>query len=228
MSEDSSPANSGSQRKPRRRKRYVINAAFQWRYAVTITLTVFMATATMSSILYTVLHQQARLRAVNPETFTASVAGVVLLAALAFALVTGVGVGLWSILVTHRICGPLALMEQVFEELAAGRFPTMRPLRRRDEFKEMYGTLSRAVECMRRTRERELALLAQAGQLMEAVGDNPTASTDFSAAAAQFEELRTEVAAALNEASEGLSTPDDAREAQRPAERLGAHQLEMP
>lgn len=219
MSEDSSSAKSGSQARPRRRKRYVVNAAFQWRYAATITLMVFMATATMSSILYTVLHQQARLRAVHPETFTASVTGVVIVAALAFALVTGLGVGLWSILVTHRICGPLGLMEQVFQELAVGRFPTMRPLRRKDEFKEMYATLSRAVECMRRTRDRELALLAQAGQLMEAVGDSPTASTDFSAAAAQFEELRTEVAAALNVASEDMSASDAARETELPAPR---------
>ena len=125
------PTNSAAGAGKKRRKQYVINPAFQRKFAITIGLVVFMGTSMISSVLYGVLHSQARMRAMNPETYNAEVTLIILLAALILSLVTAGALAVWSIMVTHRICGPLYVLENCFRTLASGQFPTRRALRKR-------------------------------------------------------------------------------------------------
>lgn len=160
--------------KPRRNRRsgYVINPSFQWKYATTIALTVFILSSILSSGLYLVLHNQARARLMHPETYTGQVAIVVLLTAVLFSAVTAGGVAIWSIIVTHRICGPLHVLHRYFLELTDGRLPKVRPLRRKDEFKELVSAFSEAVESMKSRKRTELASLAQALESVNVTADH--------------------------------------------------------
>ena len=161
-----------AQARSHQRKQYLINPGFQWKIAGTIAIAVFLLTIMVSIVLFGTLHQQARLRAANPAGYTAQVTSVMVLFGLGFAAITAGGVGLWSILMTHRVCGPMFVMKRYLLEIAEGRIPSLRPLRKRDEFKDLYEAFDQAVATLRTAKQRELKQLAAAieaaGQLQSA------------------------------------------------------------
>ena len=159
-----------------RRRTYVVDAAFQWKYILTITAGVFVVAATMSSGLYGLLHHQARLRSITPEIHSSEVASVIILFALAFSVVTAIAVGVWCLIATHRICGPLFVLERYLVELSKGRIPRPRALRRKDEFKGLYETFSRTTKSLRARKQAELselsAILGAARAAVDAKSDD--------------------------------------------------------
>lgn len=156
--------------KPGRRRLFFINPAFQWKYTLTIALTVFCTTSVISTILYTVLHEQARLRVMQPHSYVANVTSVVLISAIALSAVTAGALGFWCIVATHRICGPIFVLQRYMSQLAAGQIPTFRPLRKKDEFKELYAVCGRAVESLKVARRTELMLIGQARVALNQAG----------------------------------------------------------
>jgi methyl-accepting chemotaxis protein len=148
------------------RKQYLINPGFQWKIAGTIAAGVFVLSIIIGITLYGTLHQQARLRAADPAGYVAPVTSVMVCFALGFAALSAGGVGLWSILMTHRICGPIFVMKRYLLELAQGRIPSLRPLRKRDEFKDLYEAFDQAISSLRTARQRELV---QLGTALEAI-----------------------------------------------------------
>lgn len=210
MMENAGTHNAAANRDPKnRRRKYVINAAFQWRYAITIGLTVFFITSTMSSVLYTVLHNQARQRLIHPGTSSGEVALVVLFAAIAFSAVTAGGVALWSLIATHRMCGPLFVLERYLTELAGGRLPTPRPLRRKDEFKELYRSFSRAIETLKARKQADLALLTEAlGSAKSALdGDDESRRRELKSLVLHMEKMHKAVADDLGGEANGELKP---------------------
>ncbi|AEI62279.1 HAMP domain-containing protein [Corallococcus macrosporus] len=63
-----------------------------------------------------------------------------------------VALGLFGLVFTHRVAGPVHVMSLYVAALAAGRYPRLRPLRRGDELKLFFDRFSEAVT---RIRERE-------------------------------------------------------------------------
>ncbi|UCG17210.1 MAG: hypothetical protein JSV19_04100 [Phycisphaerales bacterium] len=190
-----------------RRRKYVINPTFQLKYAGTIAVSVFLISSIIGSILYGVLHHQARMRLMNPETHTSEVATVVLLFGLAFAAVAAAGVGGWSVLVTHRICGPIFLFERWLAEVAEGRIPKLRPLRQKDEFKDFHQTFANAIGALASRKEAELAVFEELSQLVKTAssGDGLARRQALDSLAAQVETLRKEASAALGVQPDGGS-----------------------
>ncbi len=202
-----------------RRKQYIVDPAFQWRYAITIALTVFLITSVMSSVLYGLLHHQARQRFVQPETYTAEVAFVVLFAALGFSAVTAAGVGIWSVISTHRICGPLYVLERYLAELAEGRVPSPRALRKKDEFKNLYRIFSRAMNTLKVKKQAELTTLTEAlERARSAIDDTDEArKRALEVLASRLETLQGEAAAALGEkVAETSPAPVSKQQAETP------------
>ena len=158
------------------RKQYLINPGFQWKVAGTIAVAVFLFSVLISITLYGTLHQQARLRAADPAGYTASVTSVMVYFALGFAALTAGGVGLWSILMTHRICGPMFVMKRYLLEVAEGRLPSLRPLRKRDEFKDLYDAFDQAISALRANKQRELLQLNTALEAARQMQSSATAS----------------------------------------------------
>jgi len=145
-----------------RRRNYLINPVFQWKQAGAISLIVFFMSTTVSAVLYGILHQQARLLATNPAGYRPETTLVMVCFGLGFAALTAGGVGLWSILMTHRISGPVFVIKRYLMQIAEGRLPAMRPLRRRDEFKDLHEALDRAIHSLRIGKQRELARINDA------------------------------------------------------------------
>lgn len=159
-----------SQRPRGRRKQLFINPGFQWRYAALIASGVFVIAVMMCSVMYGVLYQQARARMLHyaPASQWENTISLVLFAGV-FAITMSAAFALWGVIVSHRICGPLFVMERYFNELAAGKLPVMRNLRKHDEFQSFYATLRRAVSQLRDQKHAQLAMASEALALVRSV-----------------------------------------------------------
>lgn len=68
---------------------------------------------------------------------------------LVVALLCGVVLGVFGILITHRIAGPIYALTQFVAALARGRYPLVRPIRRSDELKDFFELFHKSVEALR-------------------------------------------------------------------------------
>jgi hypothetical protein len=85
------------------------------------------------------------------------------------AMFAAAGLGLWSILATYRVVGPLYVMTRQLGVLAEGRYPQLRPLRQGDEFQEFYELLHRVVSVLKAREVDEALRLDQAVQALQAL-----------------------------------------------------------
>jgi len=182
------------------RRNYLIDPGFQWKQAGLIALAVFLFSTTISTVLYGVLHQQARQLATNPAGYQPETTLVMVCFGLGFSALTAGGVGLWSILMTHRICGPLFVIKRYLTQIAEGRLPALRPLRRRDEFKDLYEAFDLALQSLRAKKQRELsqvnAALEAANRALSAEGE--TAHDALESVISQLEWLKCRADEALS------------------------------
>lgn len=141
-------------------QRYIVNPSIQWRYTVAAVFGVFVISAFVSILLYGVLFDQARSRSLSGVTATATdTAFTIFTASIAFAVVPAIACGLWTIVMTHRLCGPIRVLETNLRELAGGRFPKHRPLRKRDNFRDVYEVFWQVVESLKTSGSDRLAEL---------------------------------------------------------------------
>ncbi len=194
-----------------RRRQYLVNPGFQWKYTISLALVVFLITTCLSSVLYGLLHQQARQRVMHPETYTASVGLVMVTFAVAFSMVTALGVGIWCFFITHRICGPLFVIDRYLRQLANGAIPKLRPLRKKDEFKDLFATFSRATDALRERKQQHLTTLTKIATTARSVDEADDASCKDALASMtkQLDELRGELAAALGEEALPISAESE-------------------
>lgn len=185
-----------------KRRCYVINAAFQWKYALTLTIGVFLVASAMGVTLFGMLHEQARFHVLHPEVVNVwQNTRVVFLFALAFSAVVVVSLLCWGIMITHRVSGPLFVLDRGLRELTAGRIPTRRPLRKKDEFKELYNTFWTCVDSLVAQRKAEAdkvaKLIARAqGASANCTGDEKDTLTHM---AREMAQMRDEMEAYLCE-----------------------------
>jgi hypothetical protein len=182
----------------RQRRRYVINASFQWKYTITVTVLVFCLSSLMTVLLYGVLYGQARTRSLLGSD-PAEVTGVVVGWGLAFSTIVAIGVGMWCLMVTRQICGPLSVMGEYLLEVTRGRFPTLRPLRRHDEFREFYAVFSSAINAMRARQRAEFDALSETLRTAEMVAFQEGTSRRVA-----LESLVSQLKALRHEAADGL------------------------
>ncbi len=190
----------------RRWRNYLINPGFQWKFAGLLMLTVFCVSSFITVVVSGALLQSSRTRMLalmqNPGAPPATDnVTVVVGAALAMATVAAVAVGLWTIVFTHRISGPIFVLERWISELAEGRLPTLRPLRKKDEFKQFHDAFARAVDGLRERKQDELTRLTEAASRARAAasGDHEDPRQALEAIAAQIDGVREEIAETLGE-----------------------------
>ena len=102
---------------------------------------------------------------------------------------------LFGLLLTHRVAGPIHVMGLYIATLAAGRYPRMRPLRKKDELRGFFDRLSEAVDRIREREAEEVRLLSEVITALE-----PLATTLESQAALS---ILTSLQARKRQATEG-------------------------
>ena len=195
----SRPNNNGGSRA--RRRTVLISRSFQGKYIGLVVASVFILSCLLTIVLYGVIYQQVRARIIQGagSGFWESPISVVVLGG-AFAVAMAAFCGFWTLLFTHRISGPLMVMRNYMADLANGRLPTMRPLRKKDEFKEFYAAFSRVVNDWQQQRQRELTFIDQALEALKLAGNSSSADSSqaLSLATKKLQSHRTEIATFLN------------------------------
>jgi methyl-accepting chemotaxis protein len=170
------------------RRTYVVDRGFQLKYTVMLAVAGGIISAVFGSLMY-LAHIEAR-RAVG--TYSNLVPSVYLKTQLSQGeatmlwLVAGVTVmmaavlGLFGILITHRVAGPIHVMSRYIGVLAEGRFPKMRPLRKGDELKSFFERFHSAIETLRQREAEEAAKIADALKVLAplAAGAEPQAAIE--------------------------------------------------
>ncbi len=146
----------------RRKRSHIINPLFQWKYTILIGGSVFFVSMFMSVILFGALDAQLRARLVDPNASRMwEVTLVMVLSAIAFSALTAGAIGFWSIFITHRVAGPMFVLERYLREISAGRLPKVRALRKKDEFKELHDTFRKTVDTLGNRHRADLATFSE-------------------------------------------------------------------
>jgi HAMP domain-containing protein len=92
----------------------------------------------------------------------------------AIGLLSAAALGLLGFVMTHRVAGPVWVMGHALGELAQGRYPTRRGLRRRDGLQALHASFHDAVEALAARDQRTLGALEEAlARLRPAAVGNP-------------------------------------------------------
>lgn len=157
--------------KRNRRKKYIINPAFQWKYIGLVGGGVFVASSLMSTVLYGMVYYQARERLLHLSQAEPlqNTYGILIFAG-AFALLMAAGFAAWTMILTHRIGGPIHVMMNYFADLSNSKIPRVRPLRAKDELKSFHDSFRRAADSLRCDREAEIKMLDEVLELAHQAG----------------------------------------------------------
>jgi len=155
-----------TQKWPRfRRRKIILQPAYQFRVAVTILLFVVAYSLLLGFLIFYPLFEQFNAMA-SPEEQIWIAREVIDLHRRFWPSVAVVGilVALQSIFVTHRLVGPAFHIQRILGEFAAGRYATRVVLRRRDRLKELEATVNALGEVLlqrdKAQRDREARLQA--------------------------------------------------------------------
>ncbi len=169
----------GKQSTPNRNRRtkYIINPAFQWKYISIVGGGVFVAACLMSTVLYGMVYYQARERLLHlSQSEPLQNTYGILIFAGAFALLMAVGFAAWTMILTHRIGGPIHVMMNYFADLSNSKIPRVRPLRAKDELKSFHDSFRRAADSLRCDREAEIKMVDEVLQLANQAGSSTDGS----------------------------------------------------
>ncbi|NBD07813.1 MULTISPECIES: signal protein [Corallococcus] len=161
------------------RRTYLLDREFQLKYILLLT-----GMGAGSMLLFGVLAQQ-----VNRMAAEGGLSGEESLWWLTGVATVGLGIalGLFGLLFTHRVAGPVHVMSLYVAALAAGRYPRLRPLRRKDELRAFFARFSEAVDRIRQREADEALALEKALAALKDVATTPEAREALST----LEALRT-------------------------------------
>ena len=148
-----------------RRQSYVVYA-FQTKFALTFVLLSAFNTVMTAVVVYRLLggpENDAELSSATTRLMAFEPRLVWLFASLIPLFITSFGlIFLITVVATHRVAGPIKVMEKHIVSLAAGRHPVLRPLREHDELQDFFAHLGKMVDQLRAKDLEESRILQQA------------------------------------------------------------------
>jgi hypothetical protein len=158
------------------RRKYLLDTGFQLRYILRLAALGGGGVLLVGLLLYRV-HISSVESGASPEVLLASEQTMLWLLGMGTLGLGGL-MGLFGLVLTHRVAGPIHVMSLYIATLAAGRYPRMRPLRKNDELRGFFDGLREAVDRIREREAEEARLLAEVIEALE-----PLATTQDSQAA---------------------------------------------
>jgi len=170
------------------RRTYVVDRRFQYKYTALLSGLSALMSALFGVLMY-LAHREALDDVFRGGSIPADVAarsGTLVWLIAGMALLMAVAFGLFGLLITHRVAGPVYVMSQFVAVLARGRYPRMRPLRRNDELKEFFDRFQRAIEALRERDVEEAEILAGAMERLALAATTPEAREAMEALRAMY------------------------------------------
>lgn len=143
------------------RRQYLVERGFQLRYTLLLSLVGAVASGVFGLM---VLVLQRNMRADLPLTqellsaFSETDTTLTWLIVALTVLMAG-ALGVFGLLLTHRVAGPVFVMNHYVQALSKGRFPRVRPLRKHDELQTLFETFGTALDSLRQRETQEAELL---------------------------------------------------------------------
>jgi hypothetical protein len=150
----------------------VINNTFQWKYTLLVVGLGVGVSSVMGGLLLQAHNANTELLVLEPALQHEVMKGdqLFMIYLVGGVIFLGLVLLLWGLIVTHRISGPLFIVGRYLSTLGSGKYPDLRPLRKKDELKEFFRVFEDGLNGLRDRDQRHLNQLEQA--LAEI--DNPT------------------------------------------------------
>ena len=157
-----------SSRSNRSAKRLLLDKRFQLKYTAMIVSVAAILSFSLGGFLLSKVRENSRildLESLGDSAFSAQLNSadnelvwIIILSLLSFMFV----ITLLSILITHRMAGPIYVMKRHLTTLARGELPQVRALRKGDEFIECHEALVAVVAGFEQRTEDEVGVLSRA------------------------------------------------------------------
>jgi hypothetical protein len=150
------------------RRQYLIDRRFQLKYTALIVAVASLIMALFSTAIWRELRANSELavgqRMLSGAGGAASASALAMRETLALtediahsdqrqfifllvaSLVVILALGIWGVLITHRVAGPVLVLSRYTQALGEGQFPPIRQLRKGDELQVYFDTFRHAVE----------------------------------------------------------------------------------
>src|SRR5262245_24797105 len=161
---DTAPAAAPAVGKPQGHQRhlrnYLLNARYQLRYTLTIVGIALALTGGLGYVVMSKTHEATRLvevRAMDPTDELAQQLvqqmavndRIVMFVLIAFGLLLGVVLAAYSIVLTHKVAGPLYKVSKYLDAMRDGKLSTVYNLRKGDELVEFFSHFKGAHDALR-------------------------------------------------------------------------------
>src|SRR5215470_11381355 len=141
-------------RKHRKLRNRLLNPRFQLKYTAMIVGIASLISLVLGMYLMSMLRENSRMLKLEGEfdevlqaQLAEADAHVVWVLVAAFVIFIAL-LAVMSVVVTHRMAGPIFVVQRHIREMGEGRLPRVRALRRGDEFVELVATLSEAIQAI--------------------------------------------------------------------------------
>lgn len=155
------------------RRTYVIDRGFQLKYTLVLIVVGAVVSALFGGMMYLAHVDAARTLAPALRGQLGQAEGMLLVLTVAMSVLMAAALGLFGVLITHRVAGPVYVMSHYVAVLAKGRYPLMRPLRKRDELKGFFERFQEAIDLLRQREAAEADQLEQAIERLRGAGGSP-------------------------------------------------------
>ena len=109
---------------------------------------------------------------------------------IAAAVLMAIALGLFGMLITHRVAGPIYVMTRIVSGVAQGKYPPIRPLRKGDELQGFFNRLHEAIDALRARETSDAELIEQVVKKLGPGGAGAGASAELEALKALGERKR--------------------------------------
>lgn len=130
--------------KYKRRLIPIVDRAFQFKYTGIIVLVAAVVSAVLGLLLLESYNEMTEIIGLSEDIadrMKVDDAQRVFFIVIGFLIAEVVILGLLGLLITHRVCGPIFVINRSLAAVLEGRYPNLRPLRSGDEFRTTFDTM---------------------------------------------------------------------------------------
>lgn len=156
---------------PLYRRKYLLNARFQLKYTFVFILLSSIVAGVLGAKLYGTVRENSQLIAMDDNEANAAIQAQlkeqdrkVLYEIFAWLAGMVVLISAMGVLLTHKVAGPALVLTRNLNELAQGKIPKLRPLRKNDELGDLFEALHAAVTHIEKEVREEAALMEKAAE----------------------------------------------------------------
>ncbi len=172
------------ERKPFRRKQFLINRAFQIKYTVIIAIIGIIIAVLWGTLFYKASKEnsQQMLMLVQMDPNLSSMSDIIkdkldkednriMFYLIAFVVAIFLSLVIWGILITHRIAGPIFIISRYIDSITDGKIPETRPLRKKDELKEFFEKFNRMLEAIKERENMDIVIIYDSVKTLDVYKD---------------------------------------------------------